>query len=161
MKQKTRSYRNSLAALAVAGMVGLGACSDDPVGLDDHEEDVEGVQLVLNGAVIAEFDGDARTWTGELGVEEGVETAHITVRFVDHDGSAITLDADMYLEVDVEDETVAEFEQDTPGEFGGHLHGVAAGATEAVFKLMHGAVGTGHADFETTPVTIVVSAGGA
>lgn len=161
MKQKTRSYRNSLAALAVAGMMGLGACSDDPVGLDDHEEDVEGVQLILNGAVIAEFDGDLRAWTGELDVAAGVETAHITVRFVDHDGMAITLDADMYLEVDVVDETVAEFEQDTPGEFGGHLHGVAVGDTEAVFKLMHGAVGSGHADFETTPVHIHVQAGGA
>ncbi len=159
MKQKTRSYRNSLAALAVAGMVGLGACSDDPVGID-HEEDVEGVQLVLNGAVIAQYDGDTRTWTGELEVDAGVETAHIDVRFIDHDGAVVTLDADMYLEVDVVDETIADWEQDTPGEFGGHLHGVAVGDTEAVFKLMHGAVGTGHADFETTPVHIHVRAAG-
>jgi hypothetical protein len=160
VKQKARSYRNSLAALAVAGMVGLGACSDDPVGLDDHGDEVEGVQLVLNGAVIAEFDGDTRTWTGELEVDAGVETAHIDVRFVDHDGDAVTLDADYYLEVDVVDETIAEFEQDTPGEFGGHLHGVTAGDTEAVFKLMHGAVGSGHADFETTPVHIHVHGAG-
>ena len=157
MKQKTRSYRKSLAALAVAGMVGLGACSDDPTGLDDHGDEVEGVQLVLNGAIIAEFDGDSRTWTGEIDVPVGTETAHITVRFVDHDGDAITFDSDFYLEVDIEDETVAEFEQDTPGEFGGHVHGLAVGETDAVFKLMHGAIGSGHSDFETTAVHIHVN----
>lgn len=155
--KKTRSYRKPLLTLAVAGAVGLGACSDDPVGLDDHEDEVEGVELVLNGAVIASFDGDSRTWTGELEVDEGEETAHITVRFIDHDGNAIALDDDMYLEVDIEDETIAEFEQDTPGDFGGHLHGVLAGETDAVFKLMHGAVGSGHEDFETTAVHVHVN----
>ena len=155
--KKTRSNRNPLLALAMAGAVALGACSDDPTGLDTHEEDVEGLELVLNGAVIASFDGESRTWTGEIDVAQGQETAHITARFIDHDGNAITLDADMYLEVDIEDETIAEFEQDTPGEFGGHVHGVLAGETDAVFKLMHGSVGTGHADFETTAVHIHVN----
>jgi hypothetical protein len=155
--KKTRSVRNPLLALAIAGAVGLGACSDDPVGLDDHEEDVEGVELVLNGAVIASYDGESRTWTGEMDVNEGEETAHVTVRFVDHDGDAITLDDDTYLEVDIEDETIAGFEQDTPGEFGGHVVGILAGETEAIFKLMHGAVGSGHADFETTAVHIHVN----
>ena len=155
--KKTRSVRNPLLALAIAGAVGLGACSDDPVGLDDHEEDVEGVELVLNGAVIASYDGESRTWTGEMDVNEGEETAHVTVRFVDHDGDAITLDDDTYLEVDIEDETIAGFEQDTPGEFGGRVVGILAGETEAIFKLMHGAVGSGHADFETTAVHIHVN----
>lgn len=155
--KKTRSYRMPLLTLAIAGAVGLGACSDDPVGLDGHEEEAEGVELVLNGAVIASFDGDSRTWTGVLEVNEGEETAHITVRFIDHDGVAIVLDDEMYLEVDIEDETIAEFEQDTPGEFGGGLRGVLAGETDAVFKLMHGAVGSGHADFETTAVHVLVN----
>lgn len=155
--KKARSYRTSLFTLAIAGAVGLGACSDDPVGLDDHEDDVEGVELELNGAVIASFDGESRTWTGELEVAEGEETAHITVRFINPDGNAISLDDDMYLEVDIEDETIAEFEQDTPGEFGGHLHGILAGETDVVFKLMHGAVGSGHADFETTAVHVHVN----
>lgn len=155
---KKHSYRNPLLALTVAGVVGLGACSDDPVGLDDdHEEDVEGVELVLNGQVLASYDGDDRTWTGELDVAEGEETAHITVRLVDHDGNEVTPDADTYLEVDITDETIAEFEQDTPGEFGGHVHGITAGETEAVFKLMHGEIGSGHADFETTAVHIHVN----
>ena len=155
--KKTRSMRNPLLALTIAGAVGLGACSDDPTGLDDHQEDVEGVELVLNGAVIASYDGESRTWTGEVDVAEGEETAHITVRFVDHDGNAITLEDETYLEVDIEDETIAGFEQDTPGEFGGHVLGILAGETEAIFKLMHGAVGSGHADFETTAVHIHVN----
>ena len=74
------------------------------------------------------------------------------IRMVDHDGVQVELESDHYLEVDVEDESIAEFEQDTPGEFGGHLHGVAVGETDVVFKLMHGAVGSGHADFVTAAV---------
>lgn len=154
--KKTRSKRNPLLVLAIAGAVGLGACSDDPTGLDDHAEP-EGLELWLNGAVIASFDGDSRTWSDEINVNVGEETAHIEVRFVDHEGNAITLDDDTYLEVDIVDETIAEFEQDTPGEFGGHVHGIAVGETDAVFKLMHGSVGTGHADFETTAVHIHVN----
>ncbi len=118
---------------------------------DDHAEP-EGVELVLSGAVIASYSGDTQTWTGELEVDVGEETAHITVRFVDHDGDPIPLDDDLYLEVDIEDESIAEWEQDTPGEFGGHLHGHAVGETDVTFKLMHGAVGSGHADFVTMPV---------
>lgn len=146
--------RSRFVALALAGTVALGACDDDPVGLDDHA-DPHGVELVLNGVTIASYDADTG-WTGELEVEVGEETAHIDVRFVDEDGDEITLDDDVYLEVEIEDEDIAEFEQDTPGEFGGHLHGVAQGETDAVFRLMHGAVGSGHADFVTTAVHVHV-----
>ncbi len=140
------SIRNGAFVLATAGAVALGACSDDPVGLDDHEE-AEGVELVLNGEVVATYEEGV--WTGELEVVEGEETALITVRFIDHDGEAIVPDDDSYLEVEIGDETVAEFVQATPGEFSGRLQGVAAGDTYAVVRLMHGAVGTGHPDFET------------
>ncbi len=148
------SFRNGAFALAAAGAFALGACSDDPVGLDDHA-DPTGVELELNGVVIASYQTGAG-WTGELAVLEGEETAHIDVRFVDEAGDPIELDDDVYLEVEIEDETIAAFEQDTPGEFGGHLHGVAQGQTDAVFKLMHGAVGSGHPDFETTSVHVHV-----
>lgn len=130
----------------------LAACSDSTGVEDDHGEEVEGVQIWLSGAMIASYDNDEKTWTGELEVDVGTETAHMEVRFVDHDGDAVTLDSDMYLEVDVEDESIAEFEQDTPGEFGGHLHGISVGHTDVVFKLMHGTVGSGHPDFVTTAV---------
>ncbi len=149
-----RSWGRHATAFALVSTLVLGACGDDSTGADDHDhaDDVEGVQLVLNGQVIASFDGDTQRWTGELEVDVGTETAHIDVRFTDHDGNAVTLDADFYLDVSVEDPTIAEFEQDTPGEFGGHLHGVAVGETDVVFSLMHGAVGSGHADFVTTAV---------
>lgn len=139
------SFRNGAFALAAA--VALGACSDDPVGLEEHA-DPNGVELELNGVVIASYQAGAG-WTGELEVLEGQETAHIEVRFIDADGDPIVLDDDSYLEVVIGDEAVAGFEQDTPGEFGGHLHGVAVGDTYAVVRLMHGAVGAGHPDFET------------
>ena len=143
-------------ALLTAGILALSACESSTEPDDDHAEEVEGVVLVLSGQTIASYDGDAGTWTGELEVEPGEETAHITVRFVDHDGDAVTLDSDYYLKVDVEDESIAEFEQDTPGEFGGHLHGQAEGDTEITFSLMHGSVGSGHADFVTAPLHIHV-----
>lgn len=147
--------RKSVLALALAGAVGLGACGDDPVGVDDDHAEPHGVELVLNGVTIASYNADDG-WTGELEVEVGEETAHIDVRFVDEDGDEIDIDEDLYLEVEIEDEDIAEFEQDTPGEFGGHLHGVAEGETDAVFSLMHGSVGSGHADFVTTSVHVHV-----
>jgi hypothetical protein len=142
---------------AMAGTLVLAACSDDPTGLDEHSEP-EGVVLTLSGATIATYDGDTGMWTGELNVTVGTETAHIDVDFVDHDGHPIPIDADLYLEVVIADPTIADFEQDTPGEFGGHLHGDLVGMTTAVFQLMHGTVGSGHADFVTAPVTVNVNA---
>jgi hypothetical protein len=147
--------RRPFAVLAIAGALTLAACDDDPTGVDEHHEP-EGVQLVLNGVTVATYDAGA--WTGGLEVNAGEETAHIDVQFLDDEGDPIALDDDVYLEVEVADETIAEFEQDTPGEFGGHLHGVSAGTTTVVFRLMHGAIGSGHADFVTTPgVTATVN----
>ncbi|WP_419948949.1 hypothetical protein [Candidatus Palauibacter sp.] len=147
-------------ALLTAGVLVLSACGDSMTepddDHDDHAGEVEGVTLTLSGQTIAAYDGDAGSWTGELEVEPGEETAHITVQFVDHDGRAVALDDDFYLQVDVEDESIAEFEQDTPGEFGGHLHGGMEGDTDITFSLMHGAVGSGHADFVTAPLHVHV-----
>lgn len=145
-------FPNKLAAAVLASLAFVAACSDDPMAPEDEHAEAEGVQLILNGETIASYDGDSQTWTGEMEVEVGQETAHIAVRFVDHDGDAIPLEDNLYLEVEVEDESIAEFEQDEPGEFGGHLHGISVGETDVTFRLMHGAVGSGHADFETTPV---------
>ena len=65
------------------------ACSDTTGIEDDHGEEVEGVQIWLSGAMIASYDGETGSWTGELEVHEGEETAHMDVRFVDHDLSLI------------------------------------------------------------------------
>ena len=143
-------------ALLSAGILALSACESATEPEEDHAEEVEGVILVLSGQTIASYDGHDGEWSDELEVEPGEETDHISVRFVNHDMEAVQLDEDFYLEVEVEDESIAEFEQDTPGEFGGHLHGGAEGDTEIVFRLMHGAVGSGHADFVTAPLHIHV-----
>lgn len=149
-------------ALALVGALALGACDDDPTGVDDdHNDDVAGVVLTLNAAVLAEYDGPSRSWDVPVPIDAGDETAHIDVEFVDEAGNAITLDDDTYLQVTVDDETIAEFEQDTPGEFGGHIKGVAAGTARMEFSLMHGAVGSGHADFVTTGLVVNVTAPGA
>ena len=71
------------AAVALAGMMVLGGCGDDPTALEDHA-DAEGLILRLNGQTIASYDEG--TWTGELEVTVGQETAHIDVIFIDHDG---------------------------------------------------------------------------
>lgn len=156
MKQLDKTTKTRIATLLLALFVA--ACGDDPTGMDDDDHaEPEGVQLRLSGATVATYDGDDQAWTGGLTVAVGEETAHIGVIFVDHDGDPIPLDDDMYLDVVVEDEAIAEFEQDEPGEFGGHLHGMDVGETEVRFRLMHGAVGSGHADFETTGVTATVT----
>ena len=148
---KTRSYRNRPFAVVAALALVLAACESATEPEEEHYEP-EGLELVMSGRVIASYDGHTQSWTGELEVDEGEETPHITVRFVDHDGDPIQLGDDTYLEVDIEDESIAEWEQDSPGEFGGHLHGHTEGETDVTFMLMHGAVGSGHADFVTTPV---------
>jgi len=148
MKKLIGSDLARVAAMVFAlALVACGTTDPDP----GHPE-AEGVELVVSGRVIASYDGDTQKWDGELEVDVGEETPHITVRFVDHDGEPVELEDDTYLEVDIEDESIAEFEQDTPGEFGGHLHGKSEGETDVTFKLMHGEVGKGHADFVTQPV---------
>ena len=149
---KRWSYAKSRTTVVMLLSLVLAGCTESMTEFEEEHAEAEGVELVLGGQVIASYDGETQSWTGELEVDEGEETAHITVRFVDHDGDAIPIDDDLYLEVVIEDESIAEFEQDTPGEFGGHLHGHAVGETDVTFRLMHGSVGSGHADFVTTPV---------
>ncbi|MDX1493425.1 MAG: hypothetical protein R3253_05160 [Longimicrobiales bacterium] len=149
-----RSYRGAAAALSLIVALGVAACGDDIAGLDEDHPEAASVQLVMNAQVIATFDFATNSWTGEMEVAAGAETPHIAVNFLDEGGAVIDFesDPDTYLAVEVEDESIAEFEQDTPGEFGGHLHGVAAGETDVTFMLMHGAVGSGHADLVTAAV---------
>lgn len=153
MKKLNCSELAKVAAI-VSGLA-LPAC--DGAGPPDEHHEPVGAELVVSGQVIASYDAETGMWTGELEVDVGEETAHIAVRFVDEEGDAI-VEEDAYLEVDIEDESIAEWEQDTPGEFGGHLHGVSEGETDVTFKLMHGEVGSGHPDFVTQPVHAHVEA---
>ncbi len=142
--------------LAVAVAV-FAACGDDPVKVEDMHAEPEGAVLVIDSRTVASYDGDARTWTGQLEVGVGEESPAITVRFVDEDGDPVPIDDDLYLDVVVSDEQIADFHADDPGGFTGHLDGITEGQTSAAFRLMHGAVGSGHPDFETTPVPVRVT----
>ncbi|MCY3677064.1 MAG: hypothetical protein OXH66_05635, partial [Gemmatimonadetes bacterium] len=107
---KTWSCRNTPLAVLAALALFLGACSDSITEAEEEHYEPEGLELVMGGQVIASYDGDTQRWTGELEVDEGEETPHITARFVDHDGDPIALGDDTYLEVNIEDESIAEFE---------------------------------------------------
>ncbi|MEM7414082.1 MAG: hypothetical protein AAF389_01215 [Gemmatimonadota bacterium] len=145
-------YRNFGLSLAIVGSLFMAACEDSMTEVEDHAE-AASMQLVMNGTTIATFTWASNSWAGEMEVEVGEETPHIDVRFYDADGDEVMFDTtEFYLMVEVEDETIAEFEQDTPGEFGGHLHGEAAGETDVTFSVMHGSVGSGHADLVTAAV---------
>lgn len=149
---RSNPHGRKLLALGVASSLVLAGCSDDPV--DVHvDEEIERVELVISGLTVASWDVETMSWTGALNVDVGTETAHIDVVFLSHDGDEIVFDPDHYLDVEVADQAIAEFEQDTPGEFGGHLHGVQVGTTTVTFFLMHGAIGSGHQDFQTNPGT--------
>jgi len=129
----------------VAAMVcalAAAACGTDPE--EDHPEAVK-VELRASGQVFASYVASTGTWTGELEVDEGEETAHISVRFIEEDGTVIAGD-EVALKVDVEDESIAEWEDE--GDFAGHLHGKGEGETDVTFTLLH----NDHAEFVTKPV---------
>lgn len=149
---RRRNLRNAAMTFALAGAVGLGACGDDPVGIDEElDHGVERIQLILNSQILAEFDGSS--WGGALDVTEGTSTDHIDVTLIDHDGDVVPPSSGIHLEVDIPNQGVARWEQDSAGEFGGHLNGVAAGETEAVFKLMRG----GEEAYRTTAIDVDVN----
>ena len=140
------------------GSVGSGHAdfSTEPFEVHVHGPEAEGVQLVLDGETIATYDGDTQEWSDSFEIDEGVTSGHIDVHFIDHDGDAIEFGDDYYLEVESENDSIATFIQDDPGGFAIHIQGVAAGETGLVFRLMHGAVGSGHADFNTEPLQVHV-----
>ncbi len=155
MTRTLTAFRNGAFALLAA--VAVAACDDDPTGpADDHHEPA-GVRVTMGGVTLVTVQG--QDVTGSLTVAAGEETAHMSVVFLDDEGDPITTDDEEFLEVEITDETVAEFEQDTPGEFGGHLHGVVAGATTIRFKLMHGQVGSpsAHSDYNSPLLPVVVN----
>lgn len=159
----TKHVFRKLGMFVAAGalMLGAAACEDDPADPgDDHGEPVF-VRLMLDGAEIARASAvNLGTSAGGIEVAAGEDSAPITVEFLDADDDVIAFDDDFHLEVEVGDESVALFEQDTPGAFVGRAHGVAVGATTMTFRLMHGAVGSGHADFQSAAIDVEVVEGG-
>lgn len=149
---KTLRANRFLPFLALGGVLALGACDDDPVGTDDHDhEEPVRVEVRVAGNTLA--SATPVSATGELTVAANDETGHLDVVFVDEDGDDIVPESEYSLEVRIADDTIAEWEFDTPGEFGGHLKGVAAGTTTAEFRLNHG----DHADFISASITVVIN----
>ena len=140
------------------GAIGTGHADfiTEPFEVHVHGPEAEGVQLVLGGETIATYDGDTQEWSDSFEIDEEETSGHIDVHFVDHDGDVIEFGDDYYLEVESQDTSIASFIQDDPGGFAIHIRGVAAGETGLVFRLMHGAVGSGHADFSTEPFEVHV-----
>ena len=153
---KRPTSRLGATALALLAALAVSACDDDPTSPGEDHHEPAGVRITMGGVTLVTVQGT--NVTGTLTVAAGQETAHMGVVFLDEDGDPITPDDDEFLEVEIADETVAEFEQDPPGEFGGHLHGVTAGTTTATFRLMHGTVGgSAHADYVSPAITVVIT----
>lgn len=125
------------------------ASSDDDHDHDEHTEPF-GLELVMNGETIIEyFNGEV---SGHMHVDEGGETALITVHFLNEEGEHIhdeDLGDEYSLDWDIEKEDVLEVEQhDEDGKWSFHLVGKSAGESRIQFMLNHG----DHADFETPAV---------
>ena len=159
MRNDFRAPRLGLSL--VLGSLLLSACGDSTPTEPEpeyHADDVESVQLVSSARTIATYDGPSGTWNDSFEIDAGELSGHIDVRFVDANGDAVQLGDDFYLEVVSDDPSIVSYFQDVPGGFAFHIEGVAAGEAGLVFRLMHGAIGTGHADFITEPFRVRVTA---
>jgi hypothetical protein len=151
-------HRLPATALLVSSLFVLSACDDDPVGAEDDHSEPVGMVVSLGGVDIVTVNGS--TVTGTLTVSAGQETAHIDIDFLDENGNRFAPDeADEWLRVTIADPATATWEQDEPGEFGGHLQGRAAGATVARFDIMHGALNSAsaHADYTSPDIPVVIN----
>ncbi len=139
-----------LGALTVA--VFAAACSDQ--GPDDHHEPF-GVEIRDGSTVVVRIFGNSVT--GQITVEVGEETPNYTFVFLDDDDDPIELDSDEFLDVQVANESIAEFDHVNRFTGIGHFEGVAEGSTTATVRLMHGAVGSAHADYISPAIPVVVT----
>ena len=130
------------------------ACSNSTSSGDDHEhEDAEGIRLKMNGqTVVEQLPGESLT--GEFELDEGDETALITVYFLDDDGDEFQPEDEEYsLNVVFEDEGIVEFEQhDEDGKWSFHLHAESEGITGMTIQLFHNT----HSDFDSQEIHVHV-----
>lgn len=160
---KKLSSEISLRTLLLLGGIFLAAaatsaCGDDPVEEEEHAE-VDGIQLVSGGRTLASFDGDEQAWSLdelEIGAPTLIEV--LCVHHGEDEGEDCRHDDDdeLYLEVEVDNPSVATFEPNESADFRVLATGVAEGHATVVFRIMHGALGSGHADFVTTGLEIHV-----
>lgn len=150
------TLRSGTSILALAALVAVGACDDDPVGHHDEHQEPVGLIIASGGTDVVTVDGT--TVTGGLSLTVDGDTT-VEVQFVDEDGQRFIPDgADEWLRVEIGDAAVAEWSQTTPGSFSGQLTGLEAGSTAAVFELMHGPLNaaSAHADYTSPSIPVVV-----
>lgn len=147
--------RRLFPLLGLLGLLAVAGCDDDdnPV-VEDHSEPAV-VEIALGDVVIARaFSGSA---TGFIGAQVDVSTAVLTFTFLDDESALVVPGADEYLEVVIADESIATFEATTAGAFEGRFLGRAVGETTAEIRFMHGSPGSGHPDFVSHPVNIIIN----
>jgi hypothetical protein len=142
----------------LAFFLAVGCGEDNPVDddHDDHHFEAVGVVLTLSGQEIARAEGS--TVTGQVEIDEGEDTALISIAFLLEEGGQGVPDEDHYsLSWDIGDDSKADVEQhDEDGKWRFHIHGEGAGSTTIAFKIMH----DDHADFVSAPIPVVVNAAG-
>jgi hypothetical protein len=120
---------------------------------DEDHEDVAGFQIFLNNSVVASQSGT--NVTGTITLTQGTTTSALRVEFIDPDGDVMIIsDDDDYLQVDSSNNNVVTSQLDASSDWSFTLSGVSAGQANITIKLMHG----DHADFESRPIPVVVSA---
>jgi hypothetical protein len=144
-----------LLGLAAAAVLALGACSDSTGPDDDHREPA-GLRASAGGALLVSVNA-ARQVTGSFTVAAGQSSGAIGVAFLDDDGDPITPDSDEYLRVEVAGSATASVTQNPGGSFTFTLNGLAAGTTTLTLSLMHGTFPSGHPDYVSPTITVVVT----
>ncbi|MDZ7715471.1 MAG: hypothetical protein U5J95_04585 [Balneolaceae bacterium] len=129
------------------------SCSNPASSEEEHELEAEGAVLILNGQEVVRYEDG--TVTGQLEVDEGQETALISIFFLDHDGDQFQPDEPEFsLNWRDINTSIADIEQhNEDGKWRFHLHGEAQGNTTVIFQLFH----NDHADFETASIPVVVN----
>jgi hypothetical protein len=146
--------RRLLPLLPLLGALTFVGCDDDPILEEDHSAPAV-VEISLGDVVVARaFAGSS---TGFVGAQLDQETAVLTFTFLDDESALVVPGDDEYLEVIISDEGVATFEPTAPGGFEGRFRGRAIGETTAEIRFMHGSLGSGHADFVSHPVNIIIN----
>lgn len=140
-----------LAFLMLSSVVSVG-CNGGVSGHEGHGE-AEGLAVRDGADTLVDVDGQDVTGQITLSVDGELE---LTVDFLDHDGDVVE-GHDSYLEVELADPLIAGWEDHGAESYGGHLTGLTAGSTTAVFRMMHGVPGSGHADYVSPDVVVEVT----
>ncbi len=143
-----------LQALPVAVLALFIGCGSDGVSPEEHHAPA-GVAVWAGEDRLLEVVG--QEVEGELRVQAGSETELLEVVFLDEAGVPVPQEPGTYLEVEVEDTQVAAWHASNPGDFSARLQGIGVGSTQAVFRLMHGMIGSGHPDDVSPAVAVDVS----